>query len=104
MFPVTKIPPPKRIKIDVTANDIRRGCQGEADTCAVALGVRKSVSMELVAYDDVFVSMDGDIYLSNKNTCYRYKPTKKLKAFIDRFDHKKAGCKPTTFVVQRAAE
>lgn len=103
-YPIVRIPPPKRLKIKVTATDIRAGEQGEADTCAVALGVLHSVPTSEVAYTDAFVALDGDVYLSNRDVCYRYKGTKKLKAFIDRFDHKKSDCKPTTFMVQRVAE
>lgn len=87
----------KRLTITVTAKDIRDGDPKNCESCAVALAAKRMLlgRVRVSPYGDIEAS---HILIGDR----RYKPTKKLAAFIEQFDTDKSKCKPTSFTVEKA--
>jgi hypothetical protein len=81
----------KKIKIEVTRQDIDKGEKGSCDNCAVARAVNRHI-------DGLGgVESDGTIWYYNEGI-HEIPTSKKVARFIDRFDEGK-DVKPFTFTL-----
>ena len=85
------------VTIEVTADDIKRGKRGEADTCAVARAIKRA----LPGAKDLEVSGYGIDFLNpltkGMEEC---EIPKKVAAFIEAFDKDRNSVKPFTFTLR----
>lgn len=80
--------PTKRVTIEVTQNDIRRGECGSPSACAIALAVRRTLrSKNRYEVDRVQVYDTEEQFES-------FQLPKKAQKFIDKFDREKSSVKP----------
>lgn len=78
----------KRVKIEVTAGDIRRGVKGFCEKCPVALAARRA---------GIARAWVGWRYISDQGTT-RYRMPERAREFVARFDSQlKSKTKPITF-------
>ncbi len=81
-----------KLKVRVTANDIRMGVREDANCCAVARAVKRLVNSDLRDSVEVAGSIDVD-----SQNCNVLKGD--VSEWISKFDESKASVKPTTFIV-----
>lgn len=84
---------PRKIKIEVTESDIKRGSQGSPNTCAIAKAVKR------VMGDHPTVTSDIEVTIAGKN--YTYDLPLKAENFIINFDEDKKSVKPFSFIAMR---
>ncbi len=85
------------VTIEVTADDIKRGRQGESDTCAVARAIKRA----LPGARGVEVSHYGiDFRNPLTKATEECKVTEKVKKFIKAFDEDRNSVKPFSFTLR----
>ena len=87
---------PKQVKIEVTQTDINRGDQGNAEACAIARAIKRTMGDHPIV-DDGFT-----VEVGKKQHYYTF--PQKAQAFIERFDEDKKLVKPFSFVAKRVGE
>lgn len=84
---------PTKVKIEVTANDIKLGMQGLPHTCAIARAVKRIMGDHPSVSSDIGITINKEYYV--------YSIPKKAERFIDKFDENKSSVKPFTFIAIR---
>lgn len=83
----------KKLRINVTANDIKNGIQTESCACAVALACKRKLKDEFQDVGSTSLTIKKDGYLQGVRL------NEKVVTFIRQFDKDKRLVKPFTFTL-----
>lgn len=78
------------MKIEVTQQDISRGQQADANTCAIARAIRRQTGIRNVSVTGISASIGGK----------HYRLPEPCSTFVSEFDRNKSWVKPFSFTIK----
>ena len=85
---------PKKVTIEVTQTDIKKGDQGDMQSCAIARAVKRTMGDS--------PNVDSLITVEIAGKTWFYDMPQKAANFISKFDEDKSLVKPFSFVAKRS--